>query len=399
MKKSDTLCVLPWMHLASHPNGGCSLCCRSNHNNAISWAKKQDTNNLVKLSESSLNDIINSKKFIEVRQAMLNGERPIECEGCWKDEDAGIESKRQYENKRWAHIIDQLEQSAYLYKPNYRYIELRLGNVCNSACITCNSYSSSKWYPDEKKISQDLTWFELRPVENFKWFEDPAFYDELTKYSEGVEEIYINGGEPTLIKAHYRYLENLINNGTAQKVHVVYSLNMMDIPDKLIDLWRKFKKVTVNASIDDLNERNYYIRYPSKWEDTVASIEKLNNIDNVDWHVTQTVSILNIDNLHNFKDWLESNYNRTPHHNYVLYPEYFSVAAIPEKYRDYLKSLYDDKLDDWQKNDLHGKFETPYDPELNIKAKEFIVALDKARDLNYKDYLPHLNEIFYEKNN
>jgi len=388
-----SFCVLPWIHLATHPNGGASLCCRSNHTNAISWAKKPGSQSLVTLDNDSLEDIINSEKFIEVRQAMLNGERPIECEGCWRDEDSGIKSKRQYENERWADVIKQLEMSAHIRKPNYRYIELRLGNVCNNACLTCNSYSSSKWYPDEKKISKELTWFQLRPLENFKWFENPEFYDELTKYSEGVEEIYINGGEPTLIKAHFRYLENLINNGTAAKVHLVYSLNMMDIPDRLIELWKSFKQVTVNASIDDYNERNYYIRYPTHWDETIASIEKLNSVSNVLWHVTQTVSMLNILTLDKLGSWLESNYGKTPHHNYVLYPDYLSLATLPETYKNKVREYYRDKLNEHQRNDLHAKLNIEFKPELLQRASEFIRAVDKARNLDYKNYIPELGEI------
>lgn len=390
---SNTLCVLPWMHLATHPNGGCSLCCRSNHTNAISWAKMENSSSLATFDNANIDQIINSKKFVEVRQAMIYGERPIECEGCWRDEDSGIQSKRQYENERWAHIIDQLEKSAIIRRPNYRYIELRLGNVCNNACLTCNSYSSSKWYPDEKKIAKELSWFKLRPLENFKWFEREEFYDELTKYSEGVEEIYINGGEPTLIKAHFRYLRNLIDNGTAQKVHLVYSLNMMDIPDNLVELWKSFKKVTVNASIDDFNERNYYIRYPTQWNETVTSIEKLNKVSNVYWHVTQTVSILNILTLDMLGNWLETNYGKVPHHNYVLYPDYLSLAALPESYKIKVKEYYTDKLSEHQRNELYAKLQIDYDPTLLKKASEFINAVDKARNLNYINYIPELGEI------
>ena len=390
---NDSFCVLPWIHLATHPNGGCSLCCRSNHTNAISWAKKHDSQNLVMLDNDSLEDIINSDKFVEVRQAMLEGKRTVECEGCWYDEDNGIKSKRQYENERWAHIIDELEKSAYISRPNYRYIELRLGNICNNACLTCNSYSSSKWYPDEKRISKELSWFKLRPVENFKWFENPEFYDELTKYSEGVEEIYINGGEPTLIKAHFRYLENLISNGTAAKVHLVYSLNMMDIPDNLIELWKSFKQVTVNASIDDYDTRNYYIRYPTQWDETVTSIEKLNKVDNVKWHVTQTVSILNILTLDVLNTWLEKNYNKIPHHNYVLYPDYLSLAALPDSYKNKIREYYADKLHDWQRNELYAKLDIAHEPELLTKASQFIKAVDRSRNLDYKNYIPELGEI------
>jgi organic radical activating enzyme len=379
------------MHLATHPNGGASLCCRSNHTDAISWAKKPGSQSLVMLDNDSVSDIMNSEKFIEVRQKMLNGERPIECEGCWQDEDKGIKSKRQYENERWAHIIPKLEQNAKLSNVNLIYVELRLGNVCNNACLTCNSYSSSKWYPDEKKISQDLPWFKLRPLENFKWFEKEEFYRDLADKSSEVEEIYINGGEPTLIKQHFQYLKDLITQGTAKNVHLVYSLNMMDIPDRLIELWKDFKKVTVNASIDDVGMRNFYIRYPTLWGETISSIDKLNKCENVEWHVTQTVSILNIHNLCELNDFLQSNYNKTPYHNYVLYPDYLSLAALPDYYKEELRSHYNNKLPEYQRNDLFAKLHVNYDPELLRKAREFILAVDKARNLNYKDYIPELS--------
>jgi hypothetical protein len=390
---SKTFCVLPWMHLATHPNGGVSLCCRSNHTDAISWAKKPGTRTPALLSDSTLPDIANSETFVQVREAMLRGEQPVECEGCWQDEAAGIQSKRQYENNRWQHL--NIEPTATI-EPNYKYIELRLGNVCNNACLTCNSYSSSKWYPDEKKISKDLPWFQLRPQENFKWFENPDFYLELADKSQQVEEIYINGGEPTLIAAHFDYLKHLIVLGTAANVHLVYSLNMMDIPNRLIELWKSFKQVTVNASVDDVGDRNFYIRWPSEWGNTTATMRLLETIPNVDWHVTQTVSILNIDNLDKFAEWLQQTHGKTPHHNYVLYPDYLSVAALPDAYKDHLKNHYRTRLTTRQYLELVAKLEVVHEPALTIKAYEFITAVDRTRRLDYNQYLPHLNQIFHD---
>jgi sulfatase maturation enzyme AslB (radical SAM superfamily) len=230
-------------------------------------------------------------------------------------------------------------------------------------------------------------------MENFKWFEKEEFYWDLANKSQEVEEIYINGGEPTLIKAHFEYLKHLITLGTSQNVHLVYSLNMMDIPDRLIELWKEFKQVTVNASIDDLSSRNYYIRYPTQWEETLTSIEKLNKLSNVQWHVTQTVSILNIYTLNEFGDWLQKTYNKTPHHNYVLYPDYLSLAALPNFYKEELRSHYANKLPDWQRNDLFAKLQVEYNSELLEKAKSFITAVDKARGLNYVNYIPELKDI------
>lgn len=389
----DTRCVLPWMHLASHPNGGVSLCCRSNHTNAVSWAMKPNSTELQTFDNTAIATIANSDTFIRVRQAMLDGKEPVECEGCWKDEAAGLVSKRMYENQRWAHVIPELEQTAYLRKPNYRYIELRLGNVCNNACVTCNSFSSSKWYTDEVKIAKELPWFKLRPMENFKWHDRAEFYNELATLSNDVEEIYINGGEPTLIKAHFGYLEKLIESGQSQQVHLVYSLNMMDIPDRLADLWQNFKKVTVNCSVDDYGPRNFYIRWPSNWADTVSSIRKINSIPTVDWHVTQTVSIFNIFNLSMLDDWLNYSFGKSTTHNFVLYPDYLSLQAIPAELKPLIKSKYQNSFDNYKRNELFAKLNMLWQPELTIRANEFIKALDKSRNLHFRDYVPELERI------
>ena len=395
----DTRCVLPWMHLASHPNGGQSLCCRSNHIDAISWAMQPGSTSLQTFDNTSLSTMANSETFVRVRQAMIDGKEPVECEGCWQDEAAGLVSKRMYENERWAHIIPELEQTAVLSKPDYRYVELRLGNVCNNACVTCNSFSSSKWYADEERISKELNWFPLRPMQNFKWHDNPEFYEELADISKDVEEIYINGGEPTLIKAHFRYLEKLIETGQSGQVHLVYSLNMMDIPDRLLDLWQHFKRVTVNASIDDYGLRNFYIRWPSSWEDTVKSIRKLDSIHTVDWHVTQTVSIYNIFTLSKLDEWLRYNFDKNTTLNYVLYPDYLSLAAVPDNLKNFIKIRYENKFSDEKRNELFAKLDMPWQPELTAKAKEFVEALDRSRGLDYVSYVPDLGRIINANTN
>lgn len=392
---SKTLCVLPWMHLASHPNGGQSLCCRSNHKDAVSWAMKAGTTTLQTYDDTSLKDIANSETFIRVRKAMMRGEQPIECEGCWADERAGLTSKREYENERWAHIIPELEKTAVLKDPQYRYVELRLGNICNNACVTCNSFSSSKWYPDEVKISKSLPWFELRPEQNFKWHDRPEFYTELAEVSKHVEEIYINGGEPTLIKAHFKYLEALIESGQSRNVHLVYSLNLMDIPDRLVALWEHFKRVTVNASIDDVGSRNFYIRWPTAWQDVKLSTAQLEATVTVDWHITQTVSILNIFNLEALEEWAINNFQKQTTFNYVLYPEHLSIMAIPPSVRQQIKEKYNNSnFPPYKKDELFAKLDnTPFKLGLHTRAKEFILALDQARGLDYRQHIPELEII------
>jgi hypothetical protein len=168
---------------------------------------------------------------------------------------------------------------------------------------------------------------------------------------------------------------------------------MMDIPDRLADLWRSFKQVTVNCSIDDYGDRNFYIRWPTRWSQTVASIDKLVNIPTVTWHVTQTVSIYNVFNLHELDNWLQKNYNKSITYNFVLYPDYLSLSAIPTAVKQDIKNMYEGKLDNQKKLELFAKLDMPGQAELTTKAHDFVVALDRSRNLDYRDYTPELEKI------
>ena len=84
-------------------------------------------------------------------------------------------------------------------------------------------------------------------------------------------------------------------------------------------------------------------------------------------------------------------YCKTPHHNYVLYPEYLSLATLPESVKEKLREQYLDKLPEYQRKDLLAKLQVTHQPDLLIKAREFIHAVDQVRGLTYMDFTPELN--------
>ena len=91
-----------------------------------------------------------------------------------------------------------------------RFVELRLGNLCNVRCRTCNPASSSQWRNDYRKIEATLdfvTKYGNIDKDEYKWPEEDAFWDDLFESAPNLELVYINGGEPTLIKKHWEYLE------------------------------------------------------------------------------------------------------------------------------------------------------------------------------------------------
>ena len=104
---SDAFCALPWMHLATHPHGGLTLCCQAEMAKGLSAAARQDGTDPITLNETPLEEMINSKTFRDVRLAMLKGVRHPACGPCWDREDHGVESKRLYEKDRFPMSVEE----------------------------------------------------------------------------------------------------------------------------------------------------------------------------------------------------------------------------------------------------------------------------------------------------
>jgi hypothetical protein len=198
--------------------------------NGIGFSKDK-SNKLLNMDTTSVPDILNSHSFNLVREEMLLGKEPKACSRCYQAERNGEWNKRQHENLKfnWKSpnrinvVTDDLE-----------FLELRLGNVCNLACATCNSFSSSKWKQDEIKLSKKLPWFTAYDSAQASWFESVEFYAKLAEQSKNVKVIYINGGEPFLIKAHKRLLDDLIVQGVAGEIELEYSTNVTILPEEFL---------------------------------------------------------------------------------------------------------------------------------------------------------------------
>ena len=152
MKENKSFCVLPFIHLATHPIGTITPCCITDMDGDVSSAIDGDKK--LFLGTDSLSDIANSERFTKVRSQMLKGEYPKMCKICQHHDENDIYSKRKESNEKFKHLIDgavlNTKESGELVNVNYKYIELRLGSVCNLKCITCNPFSSNRWNEDVK---------------------------------------------------------------------------------------------------------------------------------------------------------------------------------------------------------------------------------------------------------
>jgi len=403
-KFMSTFCSLPWVHLATHPHGGVTLCCVSDFTHAMNSSRNfignAATPEYLNLNKHNVVEIMNSDYFRQVRQQMLAGEKPQACHRCYREEDNSVRSKRVEENARMGFTEDMaraITSGDGSIPVNFKFIELRLGNLCNIKCRTCNPASSSQWVPEYGKLQKELKFITQY---NFKvdasWTESEEFWDDLLEHSKDVELLYINGGEPTLVEKHWRYLEKLIQKGLNKQITLWYNINMTNLPDKLLELWSHFKKVRVSSSIDDLGERNEYIRTGTKWGDVIKNLDKLQSISWIDTSVCQTISWMNVYYLPEFHEFMKSR-GLHVHMNFVHDPAFLSVKVLPKKLQNIVLERCNN-LDNWKIVALKNMCSDDNVNEVFSKGLEYNRALDANRNTSFDDAFPEwAAKIFAQK--
>ena len=393
---SNTFCPLLFQHLATHPHGGVTHCCVADHRNALSSSR--DGDRFYNLNRDTVHDTMNSESYKKARLEVLDGEKPKACLRCYEEEDKGMNSKRIEEIRNYPeYTIDVAREvtdsTGYMKDVQLEFVELRLGNTCNVACRTCNPASSSKWRNDYDAL-QKATTFQLtdyNTMEGFRWPERDGFWEDLLQHCDRVKTFYINGGEPTLIKEHFRFLERLVELGKTD-IKLWYNINMTNMNDKVIDLWKKFDHVKISCSIDDLGDRNHYIRYPTKWNDVEKNFLRLKS-EGFEMDITQTVSWMNYSTLGDFYTAFNKKYGIFVHHNYVYDPDILSPAVLPKEMRDEIHKRFEGVFDEWKLKELKTMFGGPDKPKKWEQAKEYTRNLDDIRNQDIENFLPEFEDM------
>jgi pyruvate-formate lyase-activating enzyme len=358
---SNSFCPLPWIHIATRPNGDVRLCCTSNASGAgiidtkdIGLVKQDGV--VMNLREHTVEQVWNCKQMRDTRIAMLNNEYPSSCSKCYAEEANGIVSKRQWETQVWKDridldsIVNQTSEDGTL-PLSIPYFDLRLGNLCQLKCIMCSPHDSSAWIKDWKVQYPKYKTPELRQDQNwdidfdYTWYQKGTFLESIRSQATGIRELYFAGGEPLLIPEHYKILEFMVEAGAAKDCILRYNSNGLELPEKLFELWKYFKQVKFNFSVDAFGERNNYIRYPSKWENVVTNLKRLDDTpSNIVVNIACAVQLLNVSTISELVYWKESmnfkKINLPPYGagligtHLVYLPSYLNVRVLPKHLKD-----------------------------------------------------------------
>lgn len=443
---SETFCALPWIHLATRPNGDMRLCCSAN----ASGAGSDHTVGLVKNEQGRpanfQNELPltawNNEYMKSVRTTMLEGKVPASCSKCFSEESKGVVSKRLWETYSWSNdgidikeLVQQTQHDGTV-PDQLVYLDLRLGHTCNLKCVMCSPHDSSRWVSDHKKVfplfknenvKQQMKWD--RSTFNNKWHENPNFWEQIYDQIPNLKQLYFAGGEPLMIKEHRYLLEEIIARGYADRILIRYNTNGTIIDEDMIDLWKQFKKVKIGFSIDDTHDRNGYIRYPSDWAVLEKNLARLDRTpDNIHVSIATAIQILNIKTLPQMAKWkISQNYRKVNLTNVVdgiqagggilnmhlLYiPTFLSIRVLPEQDKQHVRDLfaefkqwlwgnYTQDKDFWETNPYGWKrwqgvldFMDSEDHSDQLDAfKEYIQRLDLIRKTNFSSTFPTLSHL------
>ena len=195
------------------------------------------------------------------------------------------------------------------------YLDLRLGNICNLKCRTCNPALSSLWYKEikQKKSENKLTFkkedfnsFEkFDPKKMNEWYKTDIMFDSIREISKDLKRLYISGGEPFLIKEHQLFLKYFIKQNLSSNISIYLNTNLTHLDKNLLEQLYQFKKVFIGVSIDAYGVKNDWIRFPSRFSTIERNLKNLllKSSENMEITINCTVSIFNILYLDELFKW------------------------------------------------------------------------------------------------
>lgn len=356
---SPSFCLAKWLQVTVHLHNGQTHSCHHPNTHKIPLEELRE-------NPSALHNT-NFKKL--QRKMMLEGQRPPECEYCWRIEDLPgdhISDRTIKSSDEWAlPELKAIAKQPFEQNVNPRYLEVSFSNACNFKCSYCYPHFSSRWMAEVKEHgayqlsyphqllshlqSQGKMPYEHEEanpyVEAFwKWW--PSLYPDL-------KVLRVTGGEPLLSPSTFRILDEIIANPNPS-LEIAINSNLGSNPavierflDKLgyIAKNKLVKLVRLYTSVDTWGAQAEYIRHGLEFKSYWANLERVVR-DLPEVHTTIMCTFNNL-SVPGYRDLLEGFVELKRRHrryenqhtfvldiSYLMNPAHQSVLVLPKTYLD-----------------------------------------------------------------
>jgi len=389
----------------------------------------------------------NSQYKKQQRLDMILGNRPKECEYCWKIEDLGKDyfSDRHYKTAdTWA--WDRFEEIATS-DPGENvypsYLEVSFSNACNFACAYCSPEISSKWMEDVKQNgpyptkhgAHHLDYLEKTGKMPYRHSDDNPYVTAFWKWFPDalpyLKVLRITGGEPTMSKDTWKLLDYLIEN-PRQGLDVAINTNAC-VENKLIDkLIEKINalnsvgvKVDVYTSLESTGAQAEYVRDGLVYSKWLINVDRLLKETKSSVAIMTTVNMLSLPSFIDFimlimdfrKEYNKTfEINRIPLSiNIMRWPPHLQCTLLDKEYRTSIANTIEKVCEQWLKYYTKEKYARIYleefdqiqrlcdylrstEPAVEHRADfvRYIHAYDKRRNKNFVEVFPQYIEMLEE---
>ena len=433
----STYCPIPWNHLGIMTNGDIRMCCQ------MIYPPFGRTKVNVK-DGKKIDDVRNLPILKQVRKSMLEGKKHDLCKLCWDEEKFGGRSKRIHQSEVYSKltplITDATKKSGEIdvEKIPLNYYDLRLGNKCNLKCRSCGPTESDLWLEDIKSLGdKDMSYYGVKDYKlkevsglmtidstDFDWPQATNFLEQILDNKQNIDRLYFTGGEPSVNIPHIQFLQKLSAEGVAGNIYLEYNSNGISLPDRLLNLWKEFDGVGIGFSIDAIEERYEYLRFPGRWYKFLNTIKKIDkfitteNLSNFTASLAPTTSIYNLIHMIELNKfvWTTPSWfsNYIPMH-VLEHPDYMNPKIFPFKAKKKINGIYEqffatvedeyiDKIEDKQAKEYsynsvgtlkhlleYIQEDVPNQREMLIDFYEKTEIMDRVRKQNWETTFPELS--------
>ena len=358
-KQNKHFCSAPWTVLYVGMTGETKPCTRSVIHGD--------------LTSNTVEEILSNDKYKTLRSEILNDSITENCKNCLGLEnvtDAGkFKSLRNLYNEL---SIDSSIDYTDVSKFQLKALDLHWSSLCDLKCVTC-------WHKQSSSIAIEQN----MPVQHTS----PAVANKIIDYvvtnQSELNEIYMSGGEPTLIKYNLTLLKQIKKR---PDLLIRVNSNMQWKQDNaIIQEILRFPNVMFTCSIDGLGEKFNYIRRGGNWNRTLDNIKFLQAQSNVDLRANTVFFVLTAQELPDIIDYFMEEIGAIDHtiNQVSMGQEKLRCRNLPVQVKKQVKSRLEDYL-------------VKYNNNLNISGniKNCLLELEHdAVDDNYKQYFEHIDKL------
>lgn len=435
---SPSFCLAKWLQVTIHLQNGQTHSCHHPATHKIP----------VEELEHDPSALHNTKYKKSLRKMMLEGERPKECEYCWKIEDAHKDnlSDRTFKSAdNWAYPkLQEVAKTPWDQSVNPQYVEVSFGNECNFKCAYCAPHISSGLMTEYMKYGAygSMQQFGLDVLKSngmFPYGKDEhnpyveAFWKWWPSLSKDLKVFRITGGEPLINQNTFKFLESLRTNPMPELSLAINS--NLGIPQAT---FRKFldeiKYVTQNnlikdfqlyTSVDTHGKHAEFVRFGLNYDEYMQNVrtflEEVPEVQLVFMCTYNAFSVVSFRKYLEEVNELKRKYKNKHGHTrifldtpYLKDPTFLSCYVLTEDWWHYIRSdlqylkeqaailenglsmFYEHEVKKFERilNWLESLDENEHRRNCRRAFYTFVEEYEKRKNIKMEDYAPEYVEFF-----